>query len=178
MSAFIATDWLRAILSGYSFNPSATQDLESFGWVALYVIYRRALDERLHPDSRTRSAIAEEFHALFAAYNIEDLFHSRMYHFSFRGVIHLRTYANNSQHLRPLEFLIRYTSAVLDGLHFPEEKPIVWVCDEDPDLAARRTQLLNLAAASIYRRPKKPVSHESYSDALKSILRKELRDQT
>ncbi|TFK83464.1 hypothetical protein K466DRAFT_260424 [Polyporus arcularius HHB13444] len=72
---------LHTVSSGQSIVGTAEQDLESFCWVFIYVIYKYALDdtetlqiiaeEAAHEDFR--DSLAREFRALFAAFSISDL---------------------------------------------------------------------------------------------------------
>ncbi len=96
---------LHAVSSEQPIAGTAEQDLESFCWVFIYVIYKHALNDTetlqviAEESAREdfRDTLAKEFRALFAAFSISDLIGRRETlwgnHNLLAGITNLLTYA-------------------------------------------------------------------------------------
>ena len=75
---FMASSLVRAITSKRELPPrNASQDLESFLWVLIYVVYKNGVDEGGASPANNLNGLAREFNALFSAHSAERLLERR-----------------------------------------------------------------------------------------------------
>ena len=75
---FMASSLVRAITSKRELPPrNASQDLESFLWVLIYVVYKNGVDEGGASSANNLNGLAREFNALFSAHSSERLLERR-----------------------------------------------------------------------------------------------------
>ncbi|KAI0648845.1 hypothetical protein C8Q79DRAFT_478725 [Trametes meyenii] len=73
---FAATSLLEAIVEKRSISRISDQDIESFGWVFIYAMYRMAMHDA--PSSKSgQNKLVTEFNTLFAPINITDILQGR-----------------------------------------------------------------------------------------------------
>lgn len=72
----MATELLEAVVEGRTITRTVEHDIESFGWVFLYILYVRALLDM--PKGPKRTALKAEFRNIFATNGIEELKNKRL----------------------------------------------------------------------------------------------------
>ena len=90
----MASSLLRAVIAKRDPPPCDTsQDLESFLWVIIYVVYRNGVDEGGALSENNLEDLTREFNALFSAHSAEKLLQKRFFFLLPEGHRHLLKYA-------------------------------------------------------------------------------------